>query len=1258
MITSRRVFFPFRGLTIYIFCLTAAFNLNAWQMKQPPLATQWTALVNTNTPLPEYPRPQMVRSNWMNLNAIWQFQPGATNDPVPTGETLSSQILVPYPMESAISGVMQYSEFSWYRRTFTVPAGWNGQRIILHLDAVNWQATVYVNGQLIGVHQGGYDPFSYDITPYLNGGTNELIVGVYSPEDNAGEPRGKQTLSPGGIMYTSSSGIWQPIWLEPVDASGINNLQITPDVDNSRVRLTVNCYSTSGVTVGATVVSNVVAINTMIGSPQTEVDIPVPNANLWSPTNPFLYGLQVWTVHGGVTNDSVTSYFGIRKISIVVTNGVPEMYLNNQPLFETGPLDQGFWPDGIYTAPTDAALEYDIQMEKALGFNMVRKHIKVERQRWYYWADTLGILVWQDMPSCNSYTGNQSPPPVNTLDFINELTALVTNHWNSPSIIMWDIFNEGQGQQDTYNGVGQTNTAYLVQLVKTLDPSRLVNQASGGNYYGVGDVYDEHSYPAPGDPMTTTQAPVDGEYGGINYKMPGHLWNPSQADGGYTDVSTTNQIPTLFGSYVGDIINDKSSSGLNAAVYTEITDVENECNGLMTYDRWMKADTNLICTLNLEAIHTGEMNVEWIGGTADYNTPSDWQGGVVPNATNFQNAVNDNGTSHVVQINSGDPAWTINDIRAGDGAGNGAFVQNGQTVTVNGWFRMGIVSNDTGIYTLNNGTLAYNGSDFNVGELGTGILNIMGGTITDDGDGGNIAVSLGGSSNTDVVTQTSGTVNTTGQLWVGNGNGPSGSGVGIYNFSGGTISVNNWVAIGRSGGVGTFVMSGGIFNQTTSGENFLVGTGFGTTGSGSSVGVLEQSGGTINCLGEFLIPETAPSAGTYNVSGTASLIVSNWLAVGRQGGAGTLNMSGGSITKGGDSTTHLDIGSSGNGVLTQTGGVISNIVSDTWLGEGNNGTWNLNGGTAVLGNVVFCVDNGASGTLNLNGGVFRTTGISDFASGTSILNFNGGTLQAGANNANFVAGLNAAEVNSGGAMIDSQNYNITLPQNLNGSGGLTKLGSGTLYLTGTNNYTGTTLISGGALIASAFHGPVTVASGGTFIFNPATIGTMVITNILTLLPGSTTIMQLTANNNDQFAGLTSVAYGGTLVVTNVGASPLWAGEEFKLFNSTSPGSGNFSSVVVLPTGTGSFNPFTGFLTINSTAPAFQSPIVSSGKITLTGSGGMPSSGYILLTTTNLALPLSQWTTNTIGTFNGAGAFSNSISISPGELMLYFILRIP
>ena len=606
-------------ITVFLLIvLFGAIRSDAWQMKQAPLMTPWAFMVDTNAPLPEYPRPQMVRSNWMNLNGIWQFQPGATNDPVPTGQTLSSQILVPYPMESAISGVMQYSEFSWYRRTFTVPSAWSGKEIILHLDAVDWQATVYVNGQQVGIHKGGYDPFSYDITAYLNGGVNELIVNVYSPEDNGGEPRGKQTLYPGGILYTSSSGIWQPAWLEPVDASGISNFKIVPDVDNGLLRLTVNTYATPGVSVLATVSSNGVPVSTMSGSPQTEIDLPVPNANLWSPDNPFLYDLQISTVHSGVTNDSMASYFGMRKIALQLVNAVPEIYLNNQPYFSMGPLDQGFWPDGLYTAATDAALKYDLQIEKALGFNAVRKHIKVERQRWYYWADKLGLLVWQDMPSCNSYTGN--PQQIDPNDFIAELSAMVTNHWNTTAIVDWTTFNEGQGQ----SGYGQTNTPYLVNLVETLDPSRLVNQASGGSYYGVGDIFDNHSYPDPGDPVSATQAPVDGEFGGIAWHVNGHLWNPALAGTGYLLASSLDNFASLYDGYLDEALNYKnlSNGGLNAAIYTQITDVENECNGLMTYDRLVKPDMDRIYLSNLKAI-TGHITVTPVVPTSQ-SVPQTW----------------------------------------------------------------------------------------------------------------------------------------------------------------------------------------------------------------------------------------------------------------------------------------------------------------------------------------------------------------------------------------------------------------------------------------------------------------------------------------------------------------------------------------------------------------------------------------------------------------------------------------------------------
>ena len=556
-----------------------------WQPKQAPLMTAWAQQVNPTNVLPEYPRPQMVRSNWLNLNGVWQFQFGATNDPVPAGHNLANVILVPFPMESALSGVMQYSPFSWYRRQFAVPPDWSGQRIILHFDAVNWRSQVYVNGQSVGVHTGGYDPFSFDITPYLtNNGPQELVVQVYSPEDSAGEPRGKQTLYPAGIMFTSSSGIWQPAWLEPVPATSIGGIQLVPDIDNNRLLVNVAINgATNGLRINGAAYdgANQIASTTVL--PGNKLYLNIPSPTLWSPTNPYLYNLQISLTSNSVPIDSITSYFGMRKISIGTTNGSVKMLLNNQFVFEFGPLDQGFWPDGIYTAPTDFALQNDLIMEKTLGFNMVRKHIKVEPQRWYYWADRLGILVWQDMPSCNSYTSNPSPPPVDPVDFAAELSAMVTNHWNSPSIIMWDVFNEGQGQQGTANGVGQNSTAYLVSLVKSLDPSRLVNQASGWNYAGVGDVVDAHNYPDPQCPTSSSQAVVCGEFGGVWQGITGHTWSPSSSDIPATQAVAS--VTSQFQSLANELTNMIQTQGMSAAVYTEISDVEIELAGLRTFDR-------------------------------------------------------------------------------------------------------------------------------------------------------------------------------------------------------------------------------------------------------------------------------------------------------------------------------------------------------------------------------------------------------------------------------------------------------------------------------------------------------------------------------------------------------------------------------------------------------------------------------------------------------------------------------------------------
>jgi len=560
-------------LLIGIAWLCFAASALAWTPKSAPLMTDWAHQVDPAHPLPEYPRPQLVRSEWLNLNGLWQFQASATNDAVPAGQKLTGKILVPFPMESALSGVMEYHARSWYRRTFIVPGKWSGQHIILHLDAVDWESEVFINGQSVGTHRGGYDPVSYDITSYLKGrGPQELIVRVYDPTDAAGEPRGKQTLRRGRIMYTSCSGIWQTVWLEPVPATSVADLKLTPDIDQGRLHVAVNVAGpTNGVTVNAVARIGKKVVGEISGAPGATLFLPVSRAILWCPSNPFLYDLDITLSKGSSRLDAVTSYFGMRKISLGTTNGFMKMLLNNQFVFQFGPLDQGFWPDGIYTPPTDAALKSDIEQEKALGYNMVRKHIKVERARWYYWADKLGILVWQDMPSANSYT--HKPAPLDVPQYEIELARLVTNHWNHPSIIMWVLFNESQGQHDT---------GALVSKVRALDPSRLVNQASGGAHYGVGDILDGHSYPNPCCPVSATQAVVCGEFGGVGLPVTNHTW----ASGwGYIAVTNGDGLASKFEDFCFQLSDAVQDHGLSAAVYTQITDVESELNGFLTYDR-------------------------------------------------------------------------------------------------------------------------------------------------------------------------------------------------------------------------------------------------------------------------------------------------------------------------------------------------------------------------------------------------------------------------------------------------------------------------------------------------------------------------------------------------------------------------------------------------------------------------------------------------------------------------------------------------
>lgn len=576
-------------LLISLFVSTAA-KAQTWQMKQAPLMTEFARDVDPNNVWPEYPRPQMERTQWMNLNGVWEFQPGiGQQEQLPKG-SLSRSILVPFPVESAISGVMEHHSRLWYRRNFVVPENWDGNRILLHFGAVDYETEVYVNGESLGKHFGGYDAFSFDITDYLTqNGTQELTVRVFDPTDAGGFPRGKQTLNPQGIMYTSTTGIWQTVWLEPVSETHIQALKLTPDIDESVLKITVSTATENNVIVGAKVKDGENIVASVEGTANVEFSIPIPNQKLWSPNNPFLYNLEITLIQNSEKLDSVSSYFGMRKVSMNKEDGIQKLYLNNEFLFQMGPLDQGFWPDGLYTAPSDEALKYDIEMIKAFGYNMVRKHIKVEPQRWYYWADKLGIMVWQDMPSTNSYTSN--PQAIDQVAFKKELTNMVENHWNSPSIVMWVIFNEFQGQH---------NTTELVNMVKQLDPTRWVNQGSGGDWKGVGHVLDLHNYPAPVCPESSSQALVCGEYGGIGLAIEDHKWSNDYF--GYVTVANAEKLMSEYEKYIDQLTIYKTNQGLSAAVYTEITDVEIELNGLLTYDRLVKADVTRLNNANRKVI--------------------------------------------------------------------------------------------------------------------------------------------------------------------------------------------------------------------------------------------------------------------------------------------------------------------------------------------------------------------------------------------------------------------------------------------------------------------------------------------------------------------------------------------------------------------------------------------------------------------------------------------------------------------------------
>jgi len=618
-------------LAILLLGNSLAFSVVAadWKIADAPLLTPWAEKVDPMNPLPEYPRPQLQREQWLNLNGVWQFQEAQAGDAVPVGKKLSDVILVPFAWESALSGVRKQfdSRRAWYRRAFTVPSAWDGQRVLLNFGAVDWEASVYVNGRSVGTHRGGYDSFSFDITPFLNrGGTNELVIGVFDPGNDVGIAVGKQAnerfADPQRYSYCPSSGIWQTVWLEPVPAQAITDLHSVPDIDREQLMVTV-----STVGQGTNTSLEVIALDggqvvgRASGQPNLPIVVPVPQPKLWSPTSPHLYDLQISLKQGDATVDTVKSYFGMRKIALhkYVVNGrdgLMKLDLNNHFQFQFGPLDQGFWPDGLYTAPTDEALRWDIEQMKTWGCNMVRKHIKVEPARWYYWCDKLGLLVWQDMPSTFKKRTEEEKT-----QFETELQRMIKGHWNQPSIVNWIVFNEHWGAYDVER---------LTEMVKALDPSRLVTGNSGMDAgrphldYEVGDIKDNHHYRPPTNPMANDKrATVNGEYGAIGYLVEGHVWdtNGPWVHFNYKDKEAAT---AEYENFQKLLLKFRDEDNLSGAVYTELTDVENEMNGWFTYDRKVAkldparvAAANRILWEDSAAVKTPEVINPTDGGATD-----------------------------------------------------------------------------------------------------------------------------------------------------------------------------------------------------------------------------------------------------------------------------------------------------------------------------------------------------------------------------------------------------------------------------------------------------------------------------------------------------------------------------------------------------------------------------------------------------------------------------------------------------------------
>lgn len=620
--------------------IVLGFGLSAnaqWAPVGKEIKTPWASEITPENVHQEYPRPQMVREKWANLNGLWNY---AITDLNANTFKAEGEILVPFAVESSLSGVgrrITKENSLWYEREFSVPSSWKGQNIILHFGAVDWKAEVFVNGQLVGEHKGGYDPFSYDITPYLNkSGKQKVVVKVFDATDNSMQPRGKQCIINSAIWYTPVSGIWQTVWLEPVNKTHIQDYYPVSNLAKSTLTVdvkTVNAYVRDivevellegGIGYNPEMPSDNVIAKAVVSKGKAVIN--VPEMKTWSPDSPYLYGMRITITRDGKIIDQVDGYTAMRSINAQndkSPNQYKRMALNGKNLFQYGPLDQGWWPDGLYTAPSDEALKFDIVKTKEMGYNMIRKHIKVEPARWYYWCDVLGMMVWQDMPSIGDFAGTQlrsrdldvqkavknvwskdsllggtecEIPQEWKDNFYNEWTNIMTALRGFQCIVCWVPFNEAWGQFDTPE---------VVKYTKKFDPTRLVNESSGGNFHLVGDIIDVHHYPHPA--MNVFEAKfinVLGEYGGIGYPVPGHTWEIDRKWGYGKNKQSSEEVMQQYEVYA-EMLKVFVQTGCAAAVYTQTTDVEGEINGLMTYDRAViKVDIPKLAEINRSVIES------------------------------------------------------------------------------------------------------------------------------------------------------------------------------------------------------------------------------------------------------------------------------------------------------------------------------------------------------------------------------------------------------------------------------------------------------------------------------------------------------------------------------------------------------------------------------------------------------------------------------------------------------------------------------